>query len=187
MPQVQSVNEGLWRFGGMYGSAWRDAAMLTEVVELTAAVEINRLEVPLTGTTKQGYKPGRESREGSLRFQKMDTAWELEVYHFLSMSLEDRRRNRDEGNPSLRPFQLQMEFDDPDALGYEAWQLEGCLLWRLPLGFSITDDIVDREIPLTWEVETPLDTFIRTGQVVGGVPQVAKVHSTKVTGGTGTP
>jgi hypothetical protein len=180
MSQVQSVNEGLWRFGGMYGSAWRDGKLLSETVELVAAVEINRLDVVLAGTTKSGYKPGRETREGTLRVQKLDTKWELEVYQFLNTSLEQRRRNRDAGRPSLRPFQLQMEFDDPDALGFEAWQLEGCLLWRLPLGFAVTDDTVEREYPLTWERELPLSAFHRTGQIVGGVPQVAYDYTMKV-------
>lgn len=163
---ISSVNEGLWRFGGMYGSAWRNGRQLAEVVELTATVEINRLEVPLVGSTKQGYKPGREAREGTLRIQKIDGSWESELYQFLTQGLAERRANRDAGRPSLRPFSLYVEFDDPDALGYEAWQLEGCLLWRMQLGFSITDDIVEREFPLTWEKETPISLFKRVpGQV----------------------
>jgi hypothetical protein len=45
--------------------------------------------------------------------------------------------------------------------------LENCQIWRMPLGFSITDDIIDREFPLTWENERPLDAFsvTSTGQV----------------------
>jgi hypothetical protein len=29
----------------------------------------------------------------------------------------------------------------------------------LTLGFAITDDSVEREYPLTWEVERPIETF----------------------------
>jgi hypothetical protein len=170
MPPVAapiSVSEALWRYGGMYGAAYRDGRLLSEVVEVTGAVEIGRIEVPLVGQTKQGYKPGRETREGTLRIQKIDTSWELEVREFLATSLAQRRANRDAGVPNQRPFSLQIEFDDPDALGIEKWQLDGCLLWRMPLGFSITDDIVDREFPLTWEVETPLYAFRRTTTAAG--------------------
>lgn len=156
---ASNVSEGLYRFGGMYGSAWRDGIQLADVVEVTGAVEVNRVEVPLVGATKQGYKPGRETREGSLRVLKMDTKWEMEIYKFLSANLKDRRRNRDKGIATLRPFQLLLEYDDPDALGIEKWQLDGVLIWRLPLGFSITDDTVDREFPITWESETPLYAF----------------------------
>lgn len=154
-----SMNEGLWRYGGMYGAAWRDQTLLAEVVEVTGAVEIGRIEVPLAGQTRQGYKPGREAREGSLRIHKIDTRWELEIHEFLSQNLTDRRANR--GQTPLRPFSLTIEVDDPDALEKEAWRLDGCVIWRLPLGFSITDDILDREFPLTWEEETPVNAFSR--------------------------
>lgn len=171
-----ATNQGLHRIGGMYGAAYRDGVLLAEAVEVTAAVEINRIEVPLVGTTMQGYKPGRESREGSIRIQKLDTAWELEVYSFLNQSLAERRARRNTGEPSLRPFQLQLEWDDPDALGYEKWQLESCLLWRMQLGFSITDDIRDLEFPFTWETETPLAYFKRTGALTpAGNPAVNQV------------
>ena len=172
MPVAQtplSVSEALQRFGGMYGSAWRDGVLLAEVVEVTGAVEVNRIEVPLTGQTKQGYKPGRETREGTLRFQKIDTKWELEIKETIGTSLAQRRQNRNAGIPNIRAFSLQIEHDDPDALGYEKWQLDGCIVWRLPLGFSITDDIVDRELPLTWEDETCLFGFKKVIGA-GGMP-----------------
>lgn len=157
--QISSVNEGLFRYGGMYGAAYRNMELLADVVEVSGAVEIARIDVPLVGKTKQGYKTGRESREGTLRIQKIDATWELEIYQFLSQGLDERRAARDAGNPVLRPFTLLVEFDDPDALGVEKWQLDGCLLWRMGVGFSITDDIVDREFPLTWETEKPLKAF----------------------------
>ena len=110
-------------------------------------------------------------REGvvSAFVNKVDARWELEVYQFLSQGLEDRRAARNAGNPILRPFNLVLEFDDPDALGEEKWQLENCLIWRMPLGFSITDDIVDREFPLTWERERPLKAFVAQKGDDGGL------------------
>lgn len=157
---ADSFSEALRRVGGMYGSAWRDGVMLAEAVEVTGTVEIGRIEVPLVGQTKQGYKPGRESREGTIRVQKVDSSWEREVWQFLTQSLDERRSNRGSANASIREFSLKIALDDPDAYGYEAWQLNGCKIWRLPLGFSITDEIIDREFPLTWESETPLSTYV---------------------------
>lgn len=158
---IPSVAEALQRMGGMYGAAYRDGKLLTNVVEVTGSIEINRVEMPITGSTKLGYKPGRESREGTVRLQKVDTAWEMEVYSFLSATLEERRQLRNQGQSILRPFQLLIEYDDPDALGIEKWQLDGVLLWRMQLGFAITDDVVEREIPITWERETPIYAFSR--------------------------
>ena len=177
---VEGTNPGLYRMGGMYGSAWRDGSMLAEAVEVTANVEVNRIEIPIVGQTRQGYKPGRESREGTMRIQKIDTAWQLEVFQFLSMNLSERRALRGTAQGALRPFQLQIEIDDPDALDREKWQLDGVLIWRMSIGFSITDDVIDQELPITWESETPLSTFVRTGAIdpATGLPAIRRVHST---------
>jgi hypothetical protein len=176
-----TANEGLYRIGGMYGAAYRDGKLLSEAVEVTATVEIGRIEVPLVGQTRTGYKPGREARDGTINIQKIDGAWEQEVYNFLSQSLADRRANRGTAQGALRPFSLVLEWDDPDALGYEAWQLDGCLLWRLPLGFSITDDVVNREFPLTWEKERPLSLFKRSGGTNSATGQPAVTYPFSLT------
>ena len=52
-----------------------------------------------------------------------------------------------------------MKIDDPEALGIERWQLDGCRIWRLPIGFNIGDELLEREYPLTWENERPLTAF----------------------------
>lgn len=154
-----SLNEGLYRFGGMYGYVIRDGFVRAEITELTGTVEIARIEVPLVGTTRMGNKPGRETRNGTMRMQKIDGYWENEVYKFLSQSLADRRRARGTAEARMRPFNIQVWLDDPDALGAEVWQLEGCLLWQMPLGFNIGTDILELEFPFTWEKETPLNLF----------------------------
>lgn len=157
---ANEVNQGLYRFGGMYGAAYDNSGqLLSEVVEVTGNVAINRLDIPLVGQTKGGYKPGRETREGTLRLQKIDTSWEMKVWNYLSQNLDQRRANRDSGTPNLRPFTIQLEYDDPDAIGIEKWSLEGCLLWQMPIGFAITDDVKELDFPLTWERETPIYAF----------------------------
>lgn len=156
---MAGITEALRRFGGMYGSAWRDGVQLSEAVEVTGAVDVNRIEVPLVGQTKTGYKPGREAREGTLNIQKIDDKWEMELYQFLSQSLAARRANRGTPQATLRTFDLKLEIDDPEAHGISSWQVENVQIWRMPLGFSITDDIINREFPITWENERPLNVF----------------------------
>lgn len=165
------ADTALRRFGGMYGSAWRDNVQLAEAVTVTGTVTVNRVEVPLVGQTRTSYKPGRETREGTLTIQKIDSRWELEIYRFLSASLAARRAARNTGQGIvLRQFDIKLELDDPDA-GYEAWQLEGVQIWNMPVGFSITDDIISREFPITWESERPLAAFVYNAQGVA-VPYV---------------
>lgn len=163
------VSEGLYRFSGMYGSAWRDGKQLAEVIDLTGEVQVAQIAVPLVGQTREGHKPGRETRSGTFTVQKIDAKWEMEIWSFLSQNLAQRRKNRDKGIPNLRPFQLQYEYDDPDALGIEKWVLDGCLLWNLPLGFNIGNDVVNTQFTFTWEKETPLYAFT-TKQSGNGTP-----------------
>lgn len=167
---MSAFQEAMKHFGGMYGSAWQDGVQLLEVVEVSPSIEINRIEIPLVGTTKTGYKTGRETREGTLTAKKMDSRWEKFVFTFLSASLPERRAKRGTKEATLPEFTLKLEYDDPDTPRKEVWQLEGCKIWRMqPGAFNITDDYVQREYPLTWESETPLETWQydrHTGAVV---------------------
>lgn len=171
-----SVNEGLWRFSGMYGEARRDGAFLGDVTEVSGTVEIQQIEVPLVGRLQTQHKRGRETRTGTLRVQKMDAKWEMEIYRALSQSLDDRRAIRDlpaNQKPTVipgAPFSLIIDYDDPDALGVERWQLDGVQLWRLTLGFAMTEDLVEREYPMTWERETPLDAFVADTSTANAQP-----------------
>ena len=135
----------------MYGSAWRNGELLADVVSVTGTVDVNRIEVPLVGTANHGFKAGREQREGSLHIQKIDAAWESELLNFMSSRTPVGAAYRT--RTKLRTFDLTLRLDDPEAWGYEEWFLQGCQIWRIPVGFNITDDIIDNEFPLTWAAE----------------------------------
>jgi len=154
-----SSSEGLYRFSGMYGYVMMDGHVRAEITNVTATITIAKIEVPLVGATRMGIKPGRETREGTFNVQKVDSHWEKFVYSYLSQSLKDRRAARGTVAGMMRQFDIQVYLDDPDALGVEAWQFSGCMIWDLPLGFNITDDIIDKSFTFGWETEKPLDTF----------------------------
>lgn len=157
---MASVTDALRRMGGMYGAAYRDGFLQQEAIEVSGNTAIARIEVPLVGQTKTGYKPGRETREGTMRIQVVDSTWAMEVYQFLGQTLAQRITARGTPGATLRTFDLILELNDPEAWDYEKWQLENVQVWQMPIGFSITDDIVQREIPITWESETPLHVFV---------------------------
>jgi hypothetical protein len=162
----------LRRFGGMWGSAWMGADMLTDVVRVTATIQRGRIEIPLVGQETVGYKPGRRSQEGSLAFQKVDTGWELAVYNSITMDVEELRAARDRGDYSqLGQFDLLLKHNDPHAFGKEVWKVTGCMLWQFDIGIDTTEDFIQREIPLTFEKAEPQKTF----RVVNGTVQT--VHS----------
>jgi hypothetical protein len=136
-----------------------DGHIRAEITNITGTVTIAKIEMPLVGTTRMGVKPGRETRDGSFSVQKVDSHWEKYVYEYLSQNLAQRRANRGKAAGAQRPFVVQVWLDDPDALGVEVWQLSGCLVWNLPLGFNITDDVIDQTFNFGWETERPLETF----------------------------
>ena len=143
----------------MYGYVVLDGHIRAEIANVTATITIAKIEIPLVGTTKMGIKPGRETREGTFDIQKIDSHWERLLYNYLSQNLAQRRANRGTAAGAQRPFSMQVWLDDPDALGAEVWQFSGCLVWNLPLGFNITDDVIDKTLNFGWETERPLETF----------------------------
>lgn len=170
MAQPANAPEALFRMSGMYGSAWRDNVMLAEVIQVVAEVTINQVSVPIVGSTRDGHKPGRETRTGTINIQKIDSKWETEIWNFMSAGLEERRAQRDDPNTTRpsRTFDIHLKQDDPDALGLEEWVLHDCQIWSLPLGMDIGVDVIERQYPLTWESEEPLYAFTaqRVGQTV---------------------
>ena len=154
-------NAGEYRMSGLWGSAYdSNGDLLSEVVEVVTAVELGRIAVPLVGSMREGHKQGRETREGTMRVQKIDTKWEMKVWKQLSQSVEQRRAARDGRGTRFDPeFTIVVKIDDPEALGVERWSMENCRIWRLPLGFNIGDELLEREYPITWETERPLTAF----------------------------
>lgn len=167
--EANGFANALRRMGGMWGSAWDDSGnMLTDVVRVTSTVAVNRIEVPLVGRRSTGYKPGRTTQEGSLAFQKIDTAWELKVYALYTMDVDALRAQRDAGNFAEvdGAFNLKLTEDDPYSFGKEVWQLIGCRLWQFELTTDTTEDFKQREIPLTFDDVKPIKTFTVTQGVV---------------------
>ena len=152
------------RIDGMTGEVWRDGAFQADIVEITGTVRVERKEVPIPGSRSTHYKRGRVSREGSFRYQKVDDAREIE---FLSLikSMAQMRAERDaaiaSGNPlPTSTFSMLISLDDPEAWGKSSLLLKGVTMWELPVGFNI-NDLVEREIPITWEDEEPISTIVR--------------------------
>lgn len=168
----ETFANALRRHGGMWGSAWRDGRMLTDVVQVTGTTARGRIEIPLVGQQTVGYKPGRLSSEGSLVFQKVDTGWELDVFNAITLDVDELRARRDRGEFGTLDgtFDLLLKNDDPHSFGKEVWMLIGCQIWQLDVGINIADEFIQREIPLTYERAVPQRTY----RVVDGV--VVPVH-----------
>lgn len=169
----------LKRMGGMYGGVWVNGVLQTDAVQCVATVQRQRQTIALVGNQSEGYKPTRVSRSATLQVQKIDTRWEMFVYNQLSQSLDNRRWWRDNpgGNPANAPggaappptsFSTKLSIDDPDAYGYEAWQLDGCQLWDFRMGSGQSEEHIEPSYTMTWEGEKPIATFsVTAGQATG--------------------
>lgn len=157
----------------MWGAAYRDGRLLTDVVQVTATTQRGRAEIPLVGQQRLGYKPTRNSSEGSIQFQKVDSGWELDVYNAMTLDVQALRAARDSGQYGTLDgtFDLLLKHDDPHAFGRETWMLKGCMIWQLDVGINNTDDFLSKELPLTFDEALPQETF----RVVDGI--VTKVNS----------
>lgn len=159
--QLESFVSAARRMGGAFGQAWRDGVMQTDVLEVQAGVEVGRADILLVGQRRMGHKMTRITPDGTLRTQKIDSRWELFVYNQTAMSDDQRRAYRDAGQMDLADptFSLKLVLDDPTGYGREAWQLDGCRIWSFNMGSSQADDSIEREYPLTWENERPIEAF----------------------------
>lgn len=140
------------RMDGMYGEAYRDGRFLADVIEVSGTVSIDRRELPIAGSVNTHYKRGRVAREGTIRYQQVDSRWMQEVLSFTSLSLAERRAARDRGENPAAPFDLMLTIDDPEAFGKETLMLYGVIMWNHSIGYSI-NDLLEREVPITWASE----------------------------------
>lgn len=142
------------RIDGAYGEAYRDGRFLADVIEVTGTISIDRRELPMAGSINTHYKRGRVTREGTLRYQAVDSRWLEEFIQFTSLSLAERRALRDTpgANPAASPFDLDIIIDDPESYGKETLRLFGVVMWSANIGFSISD-LLEREVPITWTRE----------------------------------
>ena len=140
------------RIDGMYGEARRDGKFLADVIAVAGTVTIDRREIVMAGSVGTHNKRGRVSREGTIRYQQVDSRWLEEFLSFTSLSLTERRAARDRGENPASPFNMTLISDDPEAFGAEEIELEGVVMWAHDLGFDITA-LMEREVPITWTNE----------------------------------
>lgn len=148
------------RMDGMYGEAYRDGRFLADVIEVRGTPTIDRRELAIAGSVSTHYKRGRVSREGTLRYQQVDSRWLKEFLSFTSLSLAERRAARDRGENPAAPFDLMLTIDDPEAFGKESLMLYNVVMWSHEIGYSI-NDLLEREVPITWEREEIISEVVQ--------------------------
>ena len=139
------------RIDGMYGEAWVDGVWWADLIEITGTITVEKKEITPAGSVQTFNKRGRVTREGTCRFDKVDSRHEQKFLNSVNESLAVRRDNR--GTPWFPKFNLLISLNDPHSWGAEEITLGGCEFWNMPIGFSLSD-MRQTELEFTWETES---------------------------------
>ena len=138
------------RIDGMYGEAYCNGVWWADLVEITGTITVEKKAITPAGSVQTFNKRGRVTREGTCRFDKVDSRHEQKFINSVNASLTTRRDTR--GTPWFEKFNLIVSLNDPDSWGAENITLSGCEFWNMPLGFSLSD-MRQIELEFTWESE----------------------------------
>jgi hypothetical protein len=152
------------RIDGMYGEVYHEGKYQGDILEISGRIAIERREIPVAGTDRVAFRRGRVSREGTFRVGKVDSRFEDFILSYASKSVQDRRIDRAAGRDSFPETWFTIRVDDPDSWGAEEIQLLGVRLWEIAIGYTM-GDLLEREIPFTWEYEKLIQGVPRPGNL----------------------
>jgi hypothetical protein len=151
---------------GNYGEIFHNGKYQGDFRDFTGRIAIERREIPRAGTTGVVYRRGRISRDGTLRIAKVDSRFEALLIDYANTSEEEKRIRRGQGIPTFPDTQLTIKLDDPDSWGSEIITIFGVKFWEIGIGFT-QNDMVERDIPVTWQREAMPKAIPRPGNKQG--------------------
>jgi len=147
-----------------FGEIWHEGHYQGDLIAFAGSLSIEKREVPVAGQDNIIYRRGRISRTGTLSVAKCDSRWEAYMIYFAGLSVQARRKLRNEGINPVPPTVLMIKLDDPDSWGAEEIALYGVQFWEIGLGYA-GQTIIQRDIPVTWQSEKMLRAIPRPGNM----------------------
>jgi Phage tail tube protein len=151
-----------------WGQLWVNGFYQQDLVAFTGTAAIGRTEVAVAGSDTTVYRTTRQTRDGTISYRKSDSRWEYLILTYMGLSANDKRALRAQGIDPFPQIQLLVVLDDPDSWGAEILQLNGVRMWSMPLGYTGAD-IIQRDIPVTWDSEQLLLAIPRPGNLQGSI------------------
>lgn len=139
---------------GRSGTVWIDSRMRGEIVNVEWGGEAEQIAVSIPGTFSDQMKPGAEAYRGQFRYHDVDDHWRLFMWRFF-----EARRNGDRSAAQFPTFDIVTKLDDVGAPMASRWALIGCQLFQYDGGSGQDDDLLVRDVPITFEYAKPLDAF----------------------------
>lgn len=141
MPALDSTRV----MAGHAGQVWKDGRWLTNFHRAEATVEIQKEDVPRSGTRWMGKKVVGLAGTGTISGFKVTTAL-----------IEEIGQVADDRNPSV-VTELILKLDDPDAFGAYRVRLKRVQFDSIPLMNFEAGSLVEEELPFTFEGYELLD------------------------------
>ncbi|MCK1985167.1 MULTISPECIES: phage tail tube protein [Peribacillus] len=132
---------------GSYGAVYHEGQWLTNIKSAEAMVEINKEEIPLSGTRWMGHKVTSLTGSGSMTGYKVTS----DFIKLVGAAAYDDKK----------PYvtELIMKLNDPAAFGAERVRLKAVQFDRIPLGSFELNAIVEEELPFTFSGFDLLDAI----------------------------
>ena len=133
------------RYGSAYATINGERYLLFQLKNFTADDDIDKLEIPLLGTNKKGFRDGT-----------MTGKWSATLYYNTDKFREIAYKYRKTG--VMTYFDLQITNDDPNSsAGRHTVILKNCLLDKIPwTKIDIENKVLEEEISGTYDdVEMP--------------------------------
>ena len=127
---------------GTFGEVWVDGDYMSESTGMEAKVTLEKTEVNQSGTLSKGYKVTGIEGKGKIKLNKVTS-------YFITKPSENLKKGK------TTTATIISNLKDPDALGNERIQLNGCVFDELTLINWEAKKLIEEEIPFTftsWEV-----------------------------------
>lgn len=145
---------------GHWGEVHVNAIPIAEVTAIEYTIEIERIDVPQTGTTWTYFHEGLISGSGELRIHKEFSDFEGAFLPYVTLTPNQLRARRNAGQPARPETTIKVAVDDPHGQGREYETLTGVKFWQYTGGFDASS-LVGRTWPFSFTgIIVPADSRI---------------------------
>lgn len=133
---------------------------LGNVTAVTWSVAAEQIAVPIPGDWKTHAVAGTETRTGTLRYQDVDDGWR----HLLHAWFKSRSADLPSQPPKFditTTLTGAVQVNDQGVVSAmnSNWVLLGCQIYGYDGGFSVTEDVLEREVQFTFDEELMQNGF----------------------------
>lgn len=126
-------------------------SFLGNVTAVQWSVVADQVDVLIPGSWRNSQIPGAEARAGSITYQDVDDYYRMLVFNFF-----EARRQGDFG--ATAPI-FNVNTTLAGGVKLSSWSLHQCRLYSYDGGYSNSDDVMERELAMSFDDDGPTAAF----------------------------